>query len=101
MDSGYLYILEVGGTAVSMAKAHREMATVCGVGFVYTPPYFRGRGYATSCVAAVSQMILDRGFNSCALYTDLSNPTSNSIYMKIGYVPICDALEIKFTKPSA
>ncbi|MCL2708674.1 MAG: hypothetical protein FWF03_06115, partial [Defluviitaleaceae bacterium] len=53
IDSGYLYILDVGGTSVSMAKAHREMATVCGVGFVYTPPYFRGRGHATSCVAAV------------------------------------------------
>jgi predicted GNAT family acetyltransferase len=96
ISSGKLYILEDNGTPVSMAKSTREMKTVCGVGYVYTPPYLRGRGYATSCVAAVSRVILERGFLKCALYTDLANPTSNSIYQKIGYKPICDSLEIKF-----
>jgi predicted GNAT family acetyltransferase len=81
-----------------MAKIGRELSTVCTIGLVYTPPYFRGKGYATSCVAAVSQLALDRGFEKCVLYTDLANPTSNSIYMKIGYRPICDSIEIKFTK---
>ncbi len=96
ISSGKLYILEDDGIPVSMAKINREMQTVCGVGFVYTPPYFRGKGYATSCVAAVSHIILERGFTKCVLYTDLANPTSNSIYQKIGYKPICDSLEIKF-----
>ena len=91
-----LYILEHEGTPVSMAQMNREMQTVCGVGQVYTPPYFRGKGYASSCVAAVSTLILERGFTKCVLYTDLANPTSNSIYQKIGYKPICDSLEIKF-----
>ena len=91
-----LYILEHNGIPVSMAKNNREMQTVCGVSFVYTPPYFRGKGYATSCVAAVSRLILERGFSKCVLYTDLANPTSNSIYQKIGYNPICDSLEITF-----
>ena len=84
------------GMPVSMAKISRDLQTVCVVGLVYTPPYFRGNGYATSCVAAVSQFGLDRGFKNCVLYTDLANPTSNSIYMKIGYKPICDSIEIKF-----
>jgi len=96
ISSGKLYILEDNGTPVSMTKMTREMKTVCGVGYVYTPPYFRGKGYATSCVAAVSRLILERGFSKCVLYTDLANPTSNSIYQKIGYKPICDSLEIKF-----
>jgi predicted GNAT family acetyltransferase len=30
--------------------------------------------------------------------TDLANPTSNSIYQKIGYVPICDSVMLKFTE---
>jgi predicted GNAT family acetyltransferase len=72
------------------------MQTVCGVSFVYTPPYFRCKGYATSCVAGLSRMLLKEGFTKCVLYTDLANPTSNSIYRKIGYRPICDSLEIKF-----
>jgi len=91
-----LYILEHEGIPVAMAQKNREMQTVCGVSLVYTPPYFRGKGYATSCVAAVSALILEKGFTKCVLYTDLANPTSNSIYQKIGYVPICDSLEIKF-----
>ena len=36
-----------------MAGYTREMQTAIGVAFVYTPPYFRGKGYATSCVAQI------------------------------------------------
>lgn len=91
-----LYILEVDGLPVSMAGYTREMQTAIGVAFVYTPPYYRARGYASSCVAQISQMALDRGFTKCVLYTDLLNPTSNSIYQKIGYLPICDSLMLEF-----
>ncbi len=31
------------------------------------------------------------------LFTDLSNPTSNSIYQKIGYRPVCDFTEYIFS----
>jgi hypothetical protein len=91
------YIMEVNGTPVCMASINREMETVCGIAAVYTPPYFRKKGYASACVAAVSQIVLDRGFKKCVLYTDLTNPTSNSIYMKIGYKPVGDSLSIKWT----
>ncbi len=63
------------------------------VNFVYTPPEHRGRGYASACVASLTQRLLDEGFARCCLYTDLSNPTSNKIYQAIGYRPVCDAAE--------
>lgn len=63
------------------------------VGFVYTPPESRGRGYASVCVADASQRALDSGYEFCCLYTDLSNPTSNDIYQKIGYKPIADVVD--------
>jgi uncharacterized protein len=66
------------------------------IGYVYTPPEWRGRGYATACVAALSQHALDDGARFCCLYTDLANPTSNTIYQRIGYKPVCDAIDIKF-----
>ena len=91
-----LYILEVNGMPVSMAGYTREMQTVIGVAFVYTPPYERRKGYASSIVAQISQFALDKGFTKCVLYTDLANPTSNNIYQKIGYSPICDSLQLKF-----
>lgn len=55
-----------------------------------------GKGYATSCVAQLSQMALDKGFKRCVLYTDLLNSISNSIYQKIGYKAVCDSLMLKF-----
>ena len=96
INTGRLYIMEDDGTPVSMAMMNREMQNVCGVSNVYTPPYFRGKGYASSCVAELSRIILEKGYKSCVLYTDLDNPTSNSIYQKIGYKPICDSNEITF-----
>ena len=63
------------------------------IGFVYTPPEHRKRGFASACVAAVSQRALDSGNDFCCLYTDLSNPTSNDIYQRIGYTPVCDVVD--------
>ena len=75
------------GQPVSMASSARSVHMLCGVSYVYTPPALRRRGYASSCVASVSQSILDQGFARCALYTDLASPISNSSYQKIGYRP--------------
>jgi len=91
-----LYILEDDGHPVCVVAITRELQAVSGIGLVYTPPYFRGRGYATSATARVSQIALDNGFTKCVLYTDLANPTSNSIYQKIGYQPVCDSVMLKF-----
>ena len=35
-------------------------------------------------------MLLDGGRRFCFLFTDLANPTSNSIYQRIGYRPVTD-----------
>ena len=60
------------------------------VNAVFTPPELRGHGYASATVAALSQLLLDRGYRFCCLYTDLANPTSNAIYKRIGYEPVSD-----------
>jgi len=80
-----------------IAKARPTINGVC-VNMVYTPPEQRGQGYASNLVAAFSQSLLDEGWRFCTLFTDLSNPTSNSIYQKIGYRPICDFQEYMFEK---
>lgn len=68
------------------------------VGPVYTPPYFRGKGYATSAVAQLSRLLLRQGNDYCALFADLSNPISNHVYQKIGYRPLCDYAQITFLR---
>ena len=57
---------------------------------VYTPPEFRGRGYASNLVASLSRHLLDSGRKFCFLFTELANPTSNKIYQQIGYHPVSD-----------
>jgi predicted GNAT family acetyltransferase len=66
------------------------------VGPVYTPPELRGRGYASSLVAGVSQRQLDAGRRFVFLFTDLANPTANHIYQAIGYEPVIDIDEYAF-----
>jgi uncharacterized protein len=89
------YLWDIG-KPVSMAGKSRPTAHGASVGPVYTPPELRGRGYASACVAALSQLILDSGKKFCTLFTDLSNPTSNAIYQNIGYRPVCDYSIIRF-----
>ena len=67
------------------------------IGFVYTPPEFRGRGYASACVAEASRRALESGYRFCCLYADLDNPTSNSIYQRIGYQPVCDVSDYEIS----
>lgn len=94
--SGGLYAWDHGGSAVSMASLHGATAHGIRVGFVYTPPELRGRGYASACVAAVSERALASGKRFCTLYTDLANPTSNSIYQRVGYRRIGESVMIAF-----
>jgi predicted GNAT family acetyltransferase len=63
---------------------------------VYTPPRFRRRGYATALVGQLTKQLLEEGRRYCFLFTDLSNPTSNSIYQKVGYRPVMDVDQYTF-----
>lgn len=87
---GDWYVWEVAGEPVSMCLITRPLKKGVSVSGVYTPSKHRRRGYAGACVAGLSQKLLDDGFVYTTLFTDLANPTSNSIYMKIGYQPVAD-----------
>ena len=90
-----LYIWDHGGP-ISIVRTDRP--TKNGIAFhtVYTPPEQRRKGYATTSVLLLTKQLLSERYSFCCLYTDLSNPTSNSIYTKIGYVPTGDALAFDF-----
>lgn len=96
VTSGDAFLWEDAGRVVSLAARGRATPRGATIGPVYTPPRFRGKGYASNCVARLSQLILDSGKDFATLFTDLANPTSNSIYMKLGYQPRCDVDEWKF-----
>jgi uncharacterized protein len=98
IGDGELFVWEVEGQPVSMAASTRPLIRGITANMVYTPPELRGKGYATECVASLSQHLLNEGWAYSALFTDLDNPTSNSIYQKIGYRPVCDFVQYAFYK---
>jgi len=98
VESGSLFLWEDEGEAVSMALATGRTPNGVRIGYVFTPRERRGRGYATALTAALSQRELDRGARFCVLYTDLTNPTSNAIYPRVGYRPLHDLMDVDFSE---
>lgn len=96
IDSKAFFLWE-DGEAVSMIKKTRPTFNGIALNLVFTPRRFRKKGYATSCVASLCRQLLAEEYKFCCLYTDLANPTSNKIYMDIGFRPVEDSVSIKFT----
>jgi predicted GNAT family acetyltransferase len=80
----------VEGQPVSVAAIARRLKTTAALNSVYTPPEWRGRGYAGSVTAAAERAFAEGKLAVC-LYTDLTNPFSNRCYAKVGFAPYCDS----------
>lgn len=96
VDEGMWWVWDIGQHIVSMAFSSPPLAGAARVGAVYTPPEHRGHGYAGALVAEISTHLLAIGLSDCLLYTQLTNPTSNRIYQRIGYRPVADILAYRF-----
>jgi GNAT superfamily N-acetyltransferase len=94
LAAGELWLWD-DGEAVSMAVGRTPAEDVVRISGVYTPVNKRNRGYAGACVYALSKQMRDAGYR-CILYTDLANPTSNSIYRRIGYRAVVEGLRYRF-----
>jgi uncharacterized protein len=94
IQAGHFWLWEDGGPA-SMAANSEPVEGVVRVQAVYTPPEWRNHGYAGACVADLSRRMQVAG-HRCILYTDLGNPTSNSVYRRIGYRAVAESLRCRF-----
>ncbi len=99
LGAGHVYFWQTAeGDIVSMAGRNRESPNTATISWVYTPPEKRGRGYARSVVAHLSQLWLDRGKKACNLFTNLANPSSNKAYVSVGYEQLLEARIYSITK---
>lgn len=98
LAAGHLWVW-IDEAPVAMAARSDAVSGVARIGPVFTPPGHRNRGYASALVAAVSSAVRSQG-DRCILYTDLANPTSNSIYRAIGYRAVVEAVRYRFTERS-
>jgi predicted GNAT family acetyltransferase len=95
LAGGQIWLWDQNGEATSMTVSREPVQGVVRLAGVYTPPERRKHGYAAACVHALSKQIRSHGYR-CILYTDLENPTSNSIYRRIGYKAIAEGLRYRF-----
>jgi predicted GNAT family acetyltransferase len=89
IEAGDIYLWE-DEQLVSMALKTRPTSKGISISAVYTPPELRCKGYATACVGELSRMLLEEGWEFCALFADVENNPAIRVYTRIGYRPICD-----------
>jgi hypothetical protein len=96
-----VFFWDVSSAPVSMASYSGATGNGVRVNLVYTPPAERRKGYASACVAHMSRHLLDSGRKWCAIFADVNNPTSNSIYRRMGYKEAATYREYDFTPAGA
>ncbi|MFC9824269.1 GNAT family N-acetyltransferase [Streptomyces erythrochromogenes] len=94
LSYGGFLVWEDGGAGVSLAAFSRPIGSASRIGPVYTPPGLRGRGYAAGVTHAASEAAYAAGAAEVVLFTDLANPTSNGVYLRLGYRPVEDRARI-------
>jgi predicted GNAT family acetyltransferase len=65
---------------------------------VYTLPNFRRCGYGAALVGALCADLLASG-RRVFLVTDVTNPTSNQLYARLGFRPLDEFCELDFVGP--
>ena len=96
LEHGQFLLWEVDGVPVSLAGHQVPAYGGVRVGPVYTPLEQRGRGYGGAVTAAVSAKAQALG-QEVVLYTDLTNPTSNALYPRLGYVVVSDRVVMEIS----
>jgi len=98
LEQGMVRVWDDDGI-VSLAGYGDGGTDVARVAPVFTPPKHRRRNYASALVGELSRELFEQGKRAMFLTTDVANPTSNSIYRKIGYLPAADHYRFDFLPP--
>ncbi|MFC7479146.1 GNAT family N-acetyltransferase [Luedemannella flava] len=96
LTEGGLTVWEADGTPVAFAGHRRAIAGTSRLGPVYTPAEHRRRGYGAAVTVAAAQAARAAGATEVVLFTNLANPTSNGVYLRVGFRPVGDRVVIAF-----
>ncbi len=79
------FVWEVDKEPVCMACIDSETTRGVRIDWIYAPPAHRGRGYAKSCVAMLSQRLLDGGRDFCLAYAITADARANAFLERVGF----------------
>ncbi|MEA2156150.1 MAG: hypothetical protein QOE11_2290, partial [Solirubrobacteraceae bacterium] len=97
LASGSLTIWrDAGATPVALAGYSLEVDGARRIGPVYTAGEHRRRGYGAAVTAVACRRALAGGTSQLLLYADVGNPTSNTLYRRLGFEPVEDRIELRF-----
>lgn len=80
-----VYVWAVEGAPRSMACVDGDTTRGVRLDWIYTPPAQRGRGFAKSCVAALTARLLAEGRRFCLAHATTSDARANALLERIGY----------------
>lgn len=83
LDDDVAWVAVAGGVPVSFSGFNAMLPDIVQLGAVYTPPEFRGRGYARAAVAHSVQVGKRRGATRAVLFTN--NPSAMKSYEAVGF----------------
>jgi len=72
----------------------RETHTAAAVGIVYTPAAFRGKGYGTAALRALSRLLDERGIRKRYLWIDPASDAGQALAKKLGCELVHDSVDI-------
>ena len=88
IKDGKVFILKNASTICSMLQVINDSPDYIMVGNLFTKEEYRGRGYARNLLAVVTNGYLKNGYESCGLLSDITNASSNRVFIDIGYQTI-------------
>jgi RimJ/RimL family protein N-acetyltransferase len=77
------WVALAGGALVSLSAINASLPDIVQLGGIYTPPEYRGRGYARAAVAATLLAARERGASRAVLFTN--NPSAIRCYEAVGF----------------
>lgn len=89
-ERGTDWVLCDHGTPVAYAVFNAMLPDIVQIGGVWTPPEFRGRGYARSVVAGSLLAARKQGVRRAVLFADPSNAAARAAYLAIGFAIVGD-----------
>jgi GNAT superfamily N-acetyltransferase len=88
ITGGNAWVAVHSGKLVSLSAFNATLPDIVQLGGIYTPPEYRGLGYAKAAVAASLVAARERGASRAVLFTD--NPSAARSYEGVGFQRIGD-----------
>ena len=99
IDKGGIYLLRNEQNEVlSITMISRAIKNGRAISLVYTPDCYRNKGYSSSLLYQVCMNLFAEGNQFVTLFVDKTNPVSNRVYEKLGFVITEDSYDYVMKK---